>query len=102
MSKLQELKAINEEKKVLTAKQKALREELNETKEERKAAREVRAQSRQDVRQFKSELRELNATIYGAFSEGNSESIGELADSIMETATALATAVRNFAEASET
>jgi predicted nucleic acid-binding Zn-ribbon protein len=102
MSKIEELKAISEEKKALTARQKALREELKATKGDRKAARKVRAESRQAVLTQKAVLRGLNASIYEAFSEGDSESIGELADSIMEVATALATSVRNFAEAADT
>lgn len=101
MSKLAELKKINEEKKTLAAKQKALREELNATKEQRKEARKVQAQARKDVREQKAELRDLVAKVYETFSTNDHELIGKLADDIMETASDLSRTVRQFAEAAK-
>ena len=99
MSKLEELKKINEQKKELAAQQKALREELDATKEQRKEARKVQAQSRKDVQEQKATLRDLSAKIYPAFSGGDVEEIETLADEIMENAAKLSATVRKFAEA---
>ena len=101
MSKLEELKKINEEKKALAAKQKALREELDATKEERKEARKIQAQARKDVREQKADLRDLAAKVYEAFSTNDPEVIGKLADDIMETASELSGTIRKFAEAAK-
>lgn len=101
MSKLDELKKINEEKKALAAKQKALREELDATKEERKEARKVQAQARKDVREQKAELRDLSAKVYEVFSTGDAEVIGKLADDIMESASELSGTIRKFADAAK-
>ena len=101
MNKLDQLKEINAQKKALADQQKALREELDATKEQRKEARKVQAQARKDVRDEKAAIRDLSANIYEQFSKGDSESIGKLADDIMEAATALSTTVRKFAEAAK-
>ena len=99
MSKLDELKKINEQKKELAAKQKELREELDANKEQRKAARKVQAQCRKDVQGDKAEVRDLSAKVYEVFSTGDAEAVDALADSIMEAATKLSATVRAFAQA---
>lgn len=101
MSKLDELKKINEQKKELAAQQRALREELDATKEERKEARKVQAQARKDVRETKANLRDLSAKVYEAFSSKDSEVIYKLADDIMETASELSGTIRKFADATK-
>lgn len=101
MSKLDELKKINEEKKALAAKQKALREELDATKEQRKEARKTQAQARKDVREQKAELRDLTAKVYETFSTNDPGVIGKLADDIMETASELSGTIRKFADAAK-
>ena len=95
----EELKKINVEKKALNEKQKAIRESLNETKAERKEIRTTQAKARKEIRNQKSELRDLTAKIYDAFSDGDSEALGELADEIMESAGTLVGTIRSFAEA---
>lgn len=101
MSKLDELKKINEQKKELAAQQKALREELDATKEQRKEARKVQAQARKDVREQKADLRDLSAKVYEAFSSNDPEVIGKLADDIMESASELSGTIRKFADAAK-
>ena len=100
-TKAEELKALNAEKKVLNEKQKALRAELNLSKDERKEVRVIQAKARKELKAQKSELRELTAKVYDAFSEGNADTLNELADDIIESATELVGTVRSFAEAAE-
>lgn len=100
MSKLQELKKITAEKKALAERQKALRAELSKNKESRKNSRSVQAQSRRDVQIQNKKLRDLQATVYKTFSSGDLDAIDTLADKLIEAGTALATTVRNFADAS--
>jgi len=101
-SKQEELKKLTAEKKELAAKQAAIREELDKTKAERKEARTAQAAARKEVRERKSELRDLSAKVYTTFSSGDSDAINQLADDVMEAATALATTIRSFGEANET
>ena len=102
LSKQDQLKKINADKKALNDKQKALREELNAGKVERTEARKVQAAVRKEVRDQKSELRDMSAKIYDTFSSGDVEAIGKLADGIMEVSAELAGTVRKFGEATKT
>jgi uncharacterized protein (DUF3084 family) len=101
MSKLDQLKKINEKKKELAAQQKAIREELDATKDQRKESRKVQAEARKDVREQKAELRDLSAKIYEVFSSNDPEVIGKLADAIMESASELSGTIRKFADAAK-
>lgn len=101
MSKMEELKKLNADKKAINEKAKALREELNAGKEERKEARKAQAQARKDVQGNKSALAKQTAAIFSTFTEGHVDNLNALADAIVEHATALAGNVRAFAEAQE-
>ncbi len=101
MSKLDELKKINAQKKVLAEEAKTLRGQLDATKEERKEARKAQAEARKDVRDQKASLRDLSAKIYETFSSGDAEAVAKLADDITESAAVLAATVRKFADASK-
>lgn len=98
-TKQERLKRLRDENKKIREEQKALREELEAGKEDRKEARKAQAQARKDVRKYKAEVRELSAKIYGVFSDGDAEAVGELADNLTEAGTGLAKAVREFADA---
>lgn len=98
MSKQDELKKVNAEKKTLNDKAKALREELNAGKAERAQARKAQAACRKDSTAQKAALRELSAKVYNTFKTGDSEAISKLADAIMEVSAELAGTVRKFAE----
>lgn len=99
MSKLAELKKLNDEAKAMNEKRKALREELEATKEERKAARATQAQCRKDVREQKAKVRDLTAKVYEVFSTGDADQVEALADELMEASSALSATVRKFGEA---
>jgi len=102
MSKLEDLKALNAEKKALNQKQKELREELNANKTERIAARKVQAEARKAVIEQKADLRDLTAKTYTTFSKGTAEDVAKLADEIMEVCAELAGTIRKFGEAATT
>ena len=98
-NKAAQLKEVNAKAKVLREEQKALRAELDAGKETRKEARKIQAQCRKDVAGHKASLRKLEASVYETFSGGDTDTLDELADAIMEDAAALAGCVRKFAEA---
>ena len=99
LSKSDQLKAINAQKKELADQQKVLRDELNESKTERTDARKVQAAARKAVQGQKAELRDITAKVYESFSKSDSEALGKLADEVVEVATELAGTIREFAEA---
>ena len=98
-AKQEKYKAIQAQKKALLEEQRALREELDSTKEQRKEQRATRAQARKESKENKAEIRKLTAKVSGTFKEGDPEAIDNLADEVMEVATALVTNIRTFGEA---
>lgn len=98
MSKLDELKKINAEKKALAEKQKALREELSATVEQRKEARATQAKCRKDITEAKATLRTLSASVKKTLATGDQTAIAELADEIIGVASSMAASVRSFGE----
>ena len=102
MSKIEDLKALNAQKKALNDKQKELREELNANKTERVEARKAQAAARKAALEQKAKLRDLTAKTYNTFSKGTAEEINKLADDIMEVAAELSGTVRKFGKASTT
>lgn len=101
MSKQDELKKINAQKKKLNEEAKALRDELNEGKAERIAARKTQAECRKIITTLKADLRKHTASTYNTLSKGDAKEQSTLADDIVETSTALSAAIRQFAEAQE-
>lgn len=102
MSKLDELKALNEQKKALNEQAKALREEVNAGKTERIEARKAQAAARKAVREQKADLRDLSAKIYTVFSSGDADAISSLAGEIMDSATELSASVSAFGASAQT
>lgn len=101
MSKQDELKKIQAEKKALADKQKALRAELKESAAERTKSREQRTEGRKAFGEAKSALRSHLAKSYVVLKDGTSEEIAEYADTITELSGKMATAARNCSEALE-
>lgn len=101
MSKQDELKKIQVEKKALADKQKALRAELKESAAERNESRKQRADGRKAFGEAKSALRSHLAKSYLVLKDGTSEEIADYADTITELSTEMATAARNCSEALE-
>lgn len=101
LSKSEQLKKIQSDKKALLAEQKKLKDEMNEGKAERIASRKEIAAARKQSRIKKSELNKLTTNINSAFSEGDVDAINSMADAITEVSAELATSVRAFAKATE-
>lgn len=101
LSKSEQLAKIKADKKALNAQQKALRDELNENKSERVAARKEIASARKEARAQKTELRKLCASVNDVFATGDPKAINTLADQVVETSAALASAIRTFGEAAD-
>ena len=101
MSKQDELKKIQAEKKALADKQKALRAELKESAAERNESRKSRSEGRKNFNEAKSALRSHLAKSYVTLKDGDAEEIAAYADTITELSTKMATAARQCSEALE-
>jgi hypothetical protein len=92
----QKLDALKAEKKRIADEQKVLREKLNEGAEERAEARKERAEVRATAFAAKKALHKALVIVPSVFQSADTFAIEELADAIVEDATALAAAVRQF------
>ena len=101
VSKTEELKQIQAQAKEARERAKAIKAELDAGKEDRKKARKDLAQARKNIDTSKSTLRGLTAQTYNSIKSGDSDAVKDLANEIMEAATALVGALRVAAEAIE-
>ena len=99
-TKQAELKSIKAQRKALLEEERKMAAELNEGKAERILARKSMAQARKAVHELRAELRTLGSNTYEAF-KGGSEATNKLADDITEKSAELASALRLFADSSE-
>ena len=97
----EQLKALNVQKKQINERTKALHAEFNKGKDQRIKSGKEKAAARKLVGKAKSELRTLGSEVYHHFSEGDVDTIRELANDIENASKSYVDAIRSFADAED-